>query len=137
MVPRRARLEKVERAFIATYKQLLSFINESFEVSPRPPQKGKRLYQLPRTAAPQRGPKPVLRRGNALNAQPDAMSIAVAKPIKVQDSRSHKISPVYKKTFFATRFRGVANHDDEKDIHDLLESLSHGHAKAVQNYAAC
>lgn len=73
------------------------------------------------------------RRDIALNASLDAMSIAVAKPVKVQNWGSHNASTVDKEPLYATQGLGIARHDDGRDIKDLLKSRSHGRAEAVHN----
>lgn len=64
------------------------------------------------------------------------MNVAIAKPVKVPDWKSHKASALDTELRFATRFHGVASHDDEIRIRDLLKSRSHGRAEAEQNDTA-
>lgn len=125
-VSRRAQVENVERAFIATYNQLLSFTMGSFEARPRPPQNEKRLYRLLRIVDPHLGRQLIPRRGNALNALPDAMSFAVARPIEILDCGSYQIFTLDTSSPFAEWARAVASHDDERGIHELLESRNTG-----------
>lgn len=84
-VPSSICLESVERTFTVTHKDLLSFITESLQVSPRPPQKDKPFYQLLICTSPYGCRQLISRLGDALNAPLDPMSIAVAKSVKIQD----------------------------------------------------
>lgn len=83
--PCRACFQLVERAFIAIYKNPLCFIIGAFEASPQPPQNDRRMYQLFSAADFHLGCKLVPCRDNALTDLPDAMSITVARPFKVQN----------------------------------------------------
>lgn len=131
----RAGLESAERAFIATYKLFLSLINENFEASSQPPQNDQRLYQLLRTANPHGNHKLIPRRENVPTAPPDAISIAFAKPVKVQNWRGRKASTLDLEPLFATRVRCFTSHDDGRAVHHLLELRIHGRAEAVYSHA--
>lgn len=98
-VPRVTLLKTVERSFTASYRHLLFFTIEYIDARTRPPQNDKRLYQLPRTANPTGDYKVNLRRDSVLNASPDAVSIAVAEPVKAQDWESHKASTLHTEAF--------------------------------------
>lgn len=73
----------------------------------------------------------IQRRENAPSAPPDAMSTAVAKPVKVQDWESQKASTLDIEFVFASRVRGVASHDDGRGIHELLKSHSRRRTEAA------
>lgn len=90
--PHRAYLNKVERTSIETYKRLLSFIIGDFGASLRSLQREKRLFHPLCTAAPHRDPELITRPDNPLNTLPDAMSIAVAKSVKIQSRGSDRPS---------------------------------------------
>lgn len=81
----RSRLESVKRAFIATYKILLSPMAASLEASLRSPQIHERMYQILRSVELHDGRQLIPSLNNALKAPHNAMSIEVAKLFKVQD----------------------------------------------------
>lgn len=84
-VPRHAHLENVERAIMATYKHLFFYIIKGFKTRSWSSQNNKPLCQRLPTVDPHGRCNLTPRRHNALNALPHAMSIAAAKPDKVQD----------------------------------------------------
>lgn len=81
-VPRRARLETVQRDFIAIYNSIFILISEDFAASARPPRNDKRPYQLFCSAKLQEDRQLIPRLDNAQNVSPEAMDIAVAKSLK-------------------------------------------------------
>lgn len=64
------------------------------------------------------------------------MSLAVAKPLRVQNLGSHKASTFDVEQFFATLVRGLESHGIERGIHDQIELRSRGSAGAVHTNAA-
>lgn len=129
--------DSAQRAFIATYKQHLSLIDEDFQASLRSLQKTGKVYQHVSTTDFHGDCKLFPSRSNALNAPPAAMSISVTGLVKGQDWGSHKVSSLDMEPLFAPQISGVASHDDEVNINVLLDLLSHRRAEAVQNYATC
>lgn len=112
--PNRARVESVELVFIKINKNILSLLIESPEASLWPPQNDKRLYRLLRSTDPSEDRQLTPSLHNTLNALPDAMSVAVAKPLKVQDWGSGNASTLDMKTPYATPVRGLGSQDDEE-----------------------
>lgn len=129
-------LESKERAFIKTYKNPVFLMIKELEASSQPPQHDTRLYRLLRKAHLNGGRRLVPRLENALNAPPDALRNAVAKPVKVQNCESHEAATSDTNLLFVMRVRDVANYDYGKSIEDLPETHSHGRAKVVHNNAA-
>lgn len=81
------------------------------------------------------GRKLILHLANSLNVSTDATSIAIAKAVKFQDRESRKVSTPDSDSLLATRVHGVESHGIGRGIRDLLESRSHGRAKAVHSFA--
>lgn len=133
--PGGARFESVERAFVAIYREVLSFVTDDLEASLWPPQQDKWLYQLFCSADTHGGRQLIPRPSKVLNAPLDAMSVAFAKPFKVRNWRSHKVSAPDMEPLFTMQLRGVASDDEERNIHDLPDLRSHGRVEAVYNNA--